>query len=108
MVLSMHRLRILHELARRGSVNGAAAALHLTPSAVSQQLSILQKQVGRRLLTPVGRQVQLTDSGRVLARHAQRILDEEREAWIALEKEQDTEIGRASCRERVGSAGGGA
>lgn|SRR5690625_1368765 len=96
MVLSMHRLRILHELARRGSVNGAAAALHLTPSAVSQQLSILQKQVGRRLLTPVGRQVQLTDSGRVLARHAQRILDEEREAWIALEKEQDTVSGDLS------------
>lgn len=92
----MHRLQILHELARRGSVNGVAAALHLTPSAVSQQLSVLQKEVGRTLVTPVGRRVQLTDSGRLLARHAERILEEERGAWIALEKEQEAVSGDLS------------
>lgn len=84
----MHRLRILHEFARRGTVTNTAAALHLTPSAVSQQLSVLQREIGQVLLEPVGRRVHLTDTGRVLARHAARIVAAEERAWIALEQEQ--------------------
>ncbi|GAB3300061.1 LysR family transcriptional regulator [Parasphingorhabdus pacifica] len=46
MELSLHRLRMLHEFARRGTITDAAAALHYTPSAVSQQLGALEREVG--------------------------------------------------------------
>ena len=58
-------LRLLRELAERGTVNAAAGAMSLTPSAVSQQLKILQREAGVALLEPDGRRVRLTDAGRV-------------------------------------------
>lgn len=60
-------LAVLRELAERGSVTAVAAATHRTPSAVSQQLQTLQRQVGVPLVERVGRGVRLTDDGRVLA-----------------------------------------
>jgi DNA-binding transcriptional LysR family regulator len=93
MELSLRRLRILHEFARCGTITEAAAALHYTPSAVSQQLSVLQTEIGRVLLEPVGRRLQLTDLGRVLAEHAAEILDAERRARIALEQQQEVLTG---------------
>ena len=62
-----------------------AAALGYTTSAVSQQLAVLEREAGAKLLERVGRNVQLTDAGRVLARHAQGLLDaaEAAEAEVA-------------------------
>lgn len=60
-------LAVLRELADRGSVTAVAAATHRTPSAVSQQLQTLQRQVGVTLVERAGRGVRLTDDGRVLA-----------------------------------------
>lgn len=60
-------LAVLRELAERGSVTAVAAATHRTPSAVSQQLQTLQRQVGVTLVERVGRGVRLTEDGRVLA-----------------------------------------
>ncbi|MFJ3384538.1 MULTISPECIES: LysR family transcriptional regulator [unclassified Curtobacterium] len=60
-------LPVLRELEERGSVSAVAAATHRTPSAVSQQLQTLQRQVGVPLVERVGRGVRLTDDGRVLA-----------------------------------------
>lgn len=60
-------LPVLRELQERGSVSAVAAATHRTPSAVSQQLRTLQRQVGVPLVERVGRGVRLTDDGRVLA-----------------------------------------
>lgn len=90
MELSLRRLRMLHEFARRGSVTETATALHYTPSAVSQQLDALEREVGLELLEQVGRRVQLTDAGRLLAEHAGHILAAEQQARIALERKQDT------------------
>jgi DNA-binding transcriptional LysR family regulator len=84
-MLDLHRLRLLRELEARHTVRAAAHALGYTTSAVSQQLAVLEREAGTRLLERVGRNVQLTDAGRVLARHAQILLDaaEAAEAEVA-------------------------
>jgi DNA-binding transcriptional LysR family regulator len=73
-VLNLERLRVLHAVAVHGSVVRAAAALHVTPSGVSQQLGKLEGESGHRLLEPHGRSVRLTHAGRVLAAHAARVV----------------------------------
>ncbi|KUN85399.1 LysR family transcriptional regulator [Streptomyces griseoruber] len=75
-MLNLERLRTLDALARHGSVSAAAAGLHITTSAVSQQLAKLEREVGQRLLAKHGRGVRLTDAGRLLAEHAARILSQ--------------------------------
>jgi DNA-binding transcriptional LysR family regulator len=68
-MLSVPRLRILREIAERGSIAAAAAALFLTPSAVSQQMATLEREAGVPLLEHVGRGVRLTEAGeRLVAR----------------------------------------
>lgn len=90
MELSLQRLRMLRELSRRGTVTAAAAALHYTVSAVSQQLAQLERDVGATLFERTGRRVQLTALGLVLARHAEEILAAVERATVALENAQDT------------------
>ncbi|NUP30244.1 MAG: LysR family transcriptional regulator, partial [Streptomycetaceae bacterium] len=58
--LDLRKLRVLRELDERGTVAAVAEALHLTPSAVSQQLTALARETGVRLLEPAGRRVRLT------------------------------------------------
>lgn len=89
MDLGLHRLRMLRELTRRGTVTEAAAALHYTASAVSQQLALLEKEVGAPLFERVGRRVRLTELGWVLASHAEDILVAEERAKVALEEAQN-------------------
>lgn len=73
-MLNIARLRILWELSRRGTLAEVAAALSYTPSAVSQQLSLLERETGVELLERVGRGVRLTDQARVLVEHTAVIL----------------------------------
>lgn len=75
-MMHLGRLRALREVADRGTIAAAADALHLTPSAVSQQLAALERDVGEPLLEPDGRSVRLTPVGRLLARRADGILAE--------------------------------
>src|SRR5690606_10512561 len=75
-------------LARHGSVSGAAAGLHITTSAVSQQLAKLEREAGQRLLAKNGRGVRLTDAGRLLAEHAARILSQVELAQADLEAQR--------------------
>ncbi|WP_232663279.1 LysR family transcriptional regulator [Pseudonocardia sp. TRM90224] len=72
--MDVGRLRVLRELADRGSVTAVAAALSFTPSAISQQLKALSAEVGMPLTEPSGRGVRLTDAGRVLAAEAEAVL----------------------------------
>ncbi|MEU7845993.1 LysR substrate-binding domain-containing protein [Micromonospora parva] len=74
MNLDVRRLRVLHEVALRGSVTAAAAALHVTPSAVSQQLAQLSREAGHELVERAGRGIVLTPAGQVLASHAKGVL----------------------------------
>jgi DNA-binding transcriptional LysR family regulator len=84
-MLDTHRLRLLREFAERGTIVAAASALGYTPSAVSQQLATLEREAGVALLDRTARKAELTDSGRRLAAHAERILAlvEEAEADLA-------------------------
>jgi DNA-binding transcriptional LysR family regulator len=61
------QLRILRELGELGSVTATAQALHVTPSAISQQLRLLQRSVAVPLTARAGRRVVLTDAGKALA-----------------------------------------
>ena len=65
------KLRLLHELGRRGTIAAVADAMFLTPSAVSQQLAGLAREVGVPLLERRGRSVVLTGQARVLLAHAE-------------------------------------
>jgi DNA-binding transcriptional LysR family regulator len=67
--LDVRRLRVLREVARQGSITGAAEALNYTPSAVSQQLQVLEAEAGLALLERTPRSVTLTPAGEVLVGH---------------------------------------
>ncbi|MFD6797298.1 LysR family transcriptional regulator [Streptomyces cyaneofuscatus] len=67
------KLRILRTLRDRGTVTATAEALLMTPSAVSQQLTNLAKQLGVELLEPQGRRVRLTDAAHLVLRHAEAV-----------------------------------
>lgn len=77
--MDVRRLGLLRELAQRGSVTEVARALHLTPSAVSQQLKALEREAGVALTQRSGRGIALTAPGRVLA-------DTARELGVAIER----------------------
>lgn len=72
-MLGVWRLQLLREVARRGTIKAAALAMSVTPSAVSQQLRILEAEAGVPLLERHGRLVRLTEAGQRLVRHADAI-----------------------------------
>ncbi len=72
--MDLRRLRFLREFEERGTLGAVATALGYSPSAVSQQLAVLEKEAGAVLLEKAGRGVRLTDAGRLLARHARILL----------------------------------
>ncbi|MER6463092.1 LysR family transcriptional regulator [Streptomyces sp. NPDC001288] len=92
-MLNLERLRTLDALARHGSVSGAAEALHVTTSAVSQQMGKLEREVDQQLLARNGRGVRLTDAGRLLAEHASRILSQVELAQSDLEAHRGQVVG---------------
>ncbi|MGY3684104.1 LysR substrate-binding domain-containing protein [Streptomyces sp. TE33382] len=92
-MLNLERLRTLDALARHGSVSGAAGGLHVTTSAVSQQMAKLEREVGQQLLARNGRGVRLTDAGRLLADHAARILSQVELAQSDIEAQRGEAVG---------------
>ncbi|MFI2028685.1 LysR substrate-binding domain-containing protein [Streptomyces buecherae] len=74
-MLDVRRLRLLRELALRGTIAAVAEALAFTPSAVSQQLSALEREAGVPLLERTGRRVTLTPAGQRLVPHAEAVLE---------------------------------
>ncbi|MFK0257819.1 LysR family transcriptional regulator [Streptomyces sp. NPDC090445] len=79
-MLDVRRLRLLRELARRGTIAAVAEALAFSPSAVSQQLAVLEREAGLPLLERTGRSVRLTPVGQNLVRHAEAVLERLEEA----------------------------
>jgi DNA-binding transcriptional LysR family regulator len=73
-MLDPRRLRVLREVATRGSFAAAAEALSFTQSAVSQQIAALERETGTRLVERGVRPVRLTDAGRTLLAHAEAVL----------------------------------
>jgi DNA-binding transcriptional LysR family regulator len=74
-MLDVRRLRLLRELAQRGTIAAVADALSYTPSAVSQQLSALEREAGTPLLERTGRRVALTPAAHALVGHAEVVLE---------------------------------
>ncbi|MDX6657312.1 MAG: hypothetical protein QOH62_2105 [Solirubrobacteraceae bacterium] len=94
-MLDLRRLRLLRELKERGTIAAVADALHFTPSAVSQQLAMLERETGVRLLERAGRGVRLTDPALVLIGHADALLERAALAEADLAAATDTVTGRA-------------
>jgi DNA-binding transcriptional LysR family regulator len=93
-MFDVRRLRVLREVARCGSLAGAAGALSYTPSAVSQQIAALEREAGAALLERRARGVVLTEAGHTLVRHAEVILTQLGAAEAALRALADVREGR--------------
>jgi DNA-binding transcriptional LysR family regulator len=74
-MLDIRRLRVLQEVAARGSFSAAADALSFTQSAVSQQIAALERETGATLLQRGPGGVRLTDAGRALVEHTEAVLE---------------------------------
>lgn len=96
-MLDLRRLRLLRELHERGTIAAVADALQFTPSAVSQQLALLEREAGVPLLVRAGRGVRLTDAALVLVGHAEALLERAAEA----EAELAAAAGRVAGRCRI-------
>jgi len=87
-------LEVFREVALRGSLTAAGQALGYTQSAVSRQVSALEKATGAHLFDRLPRGVQLTEEGRCLLAHAEAVLERMRAAQQALEALRDLDAGR--------------
>ncbi|KWR70625.1 hypothetical protein RN04_12210 [Arthrobacter sp. W1] len=74
-MLNVVRLRVLRELHRRKTLSAVAVAMAYSTSAVSQQIRLLEKEIGVPLVEPVGRRLQLTPQGLILVEHTDRLLE---------------------------------
>ncbi|MBU2665092.1 LysR family transcriptional regulator [Actinoplanes bogorensis] len=93
-MLEIRRLVLLRELAIRGTIAAVAEALNFSPSAVSQQLSLLEKEAGQPLLRKSGRGVQLTPQAEVLVESVGEILDSLERAEAGLQASVTRVTGR--------------
>lgn len=72
-MLDLRRLQILAALESEGTMTAAAARLHMSTSAISQQISLLEREVSLPLLERVGRRVRLNEAGKSLVAHYREI-----------------------------------
>src|SRR3954469_24296866 len=84
-MLDVRRMRVLREVAVRGSFSAAAEALSFTQSAISQQIAALEREAGTTLVQRRARGVRLTDAGEAVVRHAEAIMARLAEAEAELE-----------------------
>ena len=98
-MVDWRKFRLLHELDRRGTITATAEAMYLTPSAVSQQLAALSRDVGVPLLERRGRTVVLTGQARLLLSHAESMRELADRTRAALDAWADGTVGQV----RVGS-----
>ncbi|TCK24246.1 LysR family transcriptional regulator [Pseudonocardia endophytica] len=87
------RLRVFGAVAEHGSVGAAAAALHITGPAVTQQLRKLERETGHRLVEPDGRGIRLTAAGHVLAGYAGSVAESVADAGRDLAALRDEAVG---------------
>ncbi|HEY3464157.1 MAG TPA: LysR substrate-binding domain-containing protein [Amycolatopsis sp.] len=92
-MIDLRRLQVLRVLAARGTVTAAAASLHLTPSAVSQQIRLLSGELDVELLSHEGRRVRLTPAAEALLAHADDLHARWEETRAALAAFKDGEGG---------------
>ncbi|MFF0579398.1 LysR family transcriptional regulator [Streptosporangium saharense] len=91
--LSLAGLRAIDALATHGSVTAAASALGYTPSAISQQIARLERDVHQVLIDRQGRRMTLTVAGRILAEAASRVVIELESMNAELQAQTETVTG---------------
>ena len=96
---TLRQLTTFNIVARLGSVSLAADELHLTQSAVSNQIGILEQTIGSTLLLRTGRGVRLTEAGELLNRYAERVLS----LWNEASEDMESLRGNFSGTLNVGS-----
>lgn len=105
--VEVRHLAALRAVAEEGSFGGAASRLGYTQSAVSQQIATLERATGVRLVDRPGgpRRIAMTEAGRVLLRHAERITAGMEAAWADLAALADGEVGtlRVGTYQSVGA-----
>src|SRR5689334_3696155 len=79
--IDLRRLAVFRTVVEAGGVTAAAAVLHRSPSAVSDDLAVLQRHLGTPLFEKVGRHLQPTAKARTLARSLERSYLDLQEAW---------------------------
>ena len=79
-MLDLRRMAVLHQFSVSGSITATAEALGYSASAISQQLTALERETGAVLLERTARSATLTDAGRLLARHARTLLADSEQA----------------------------
>ncbi len=84
--MDLGRLRTLRELSIRRTMAAVSEALYVSPSAISQQLTLLEQEVGASLIERRGRGVALTAAGQVLVEHAERVFAELETAKADIQK----------------------
>src|SRR5919106_1920438 len=84
-MLDVRRLKVLREVAARGSFSAAAEELNFTQSAVSQQIAALEREAGTTLVERNARGVRLTEAGEAVVRHTEAIMARLAEAGAELE-----------------------
>jgi len=89
-MIDVHRLRILREVAQRGTLTAAAKALYLTPPSVSHHIAALEQETGVKLLERVGRRVRLTPAALRLVKSSEDVFAamERAEAELALARDE--------------------
>ena len=106
MRITPSRLSVLLAVHRAGGIVAAADSQHLTPSAVSQQIKLLEKEAGVRVLDRAPTGAVLTDAGRVLAETAERIEAElasaQRELATRVERDRGRALGGRSPEHAAG------
>lgn len=98
-MLDIRKMRVLREVAERGSFSAAAEALQYTQSAVSQQVASLEREAGTQLLERRARGVRLTDAGTVVVQAAETIMSR----LAAAEAELEAIAGLRGGRVRLSS-----
>jgi DNA-binding transcriptional LysR family regulator len=94
--LDLRKLALLIELDRLGTVTAVAAALHMSPSAVSQQLSAFSRELGVPLTEQVGRRLRLTGPARTVLRHGEEVLERIELLYEELDAQRAADSGQVS------------
>ncbi|WP_199434345.1 LysR family transcriptional regulator [Qaidamihabitans albus] len=97
-MLDVRRMQVLRAVITSGSISAAARNLGYTPSAVSQQLSVLEREAGLILLERAGRGVRPTAAGMLLSEHAEVVSTQLAKAEAALADLREGRTGRLAIR----------
>lgn len=89
-MLDQHHLQSFLKIAETGSFSQAAEQLYITQPAISKRIAALEQTLNIKLFDRIGRQVQLTQAGRVFREHAQRILLTMEDSQRALDRLSDS------------------